>query len=62
MATSTPPVVKEATAMLTAWTFKRYMAGLQDATASVELGQLMYAEGIPKQVQFLLQGYRWTVL
>ena len=48
--------------MLTAWTYKRYTVGLQDATANLDLGQLVYSEGVPKQVQMLLQGYRWTVL
>jgi hypothetical protein len=62
MATTPPEPVKEATVMMAAWTFKRYMAGLQDATANLDLGQLLYSEGVPKQVQFLLSGYRWTVI
>ncbi|MBK8772595.1 MAG: hypothetical protein IPM06_19520 [Rhizobiales bacterium] len=62
MATAVPPTIKEACVMLSAWTFKRYQAGLADATANVDLGQLVYSEGIPKQVQFLLQGFRWTVI
>lgn len=62
MATTPPEPVKEAAIMLAAWTFKRYAAGLQDATANLDLGQLLYSEGVPKQVQFLLQGYRWTVI
>lgn len=62
MAATPPAPVKEATIMLAAWTFKRYLAGLQDATANLDLGQLLYSEGVPKQVQFLLSGYRWTVI
>lgn len=62
MATIVPPPVREACIMLTAWTFKRYQAGLADATASIDLGQLVYSEGVPKQVQYLLQGYRWIVI
>jgi hypothetical protein len=62
MAATVPEPVREAAIMLTAWTYKRYAAGLQDATANLDLGQLLYSEGVPKQVQFLLQGYRWTVI
>ena len=62
MATTPPAPVKEATIMLAAWLFKRYLAGLQDATANLDLGQLLYAKGMPEQVKTLLAGYRWTVL
>jgi hypothetical protein len=62
MAVITPEPVREACAMLTAWTFRRYMAGLQDATANTELGQLVYSEGVPKQVATLLASYRWNVI
>lgn len=62
MATRTPDPVREACAMLTSWTFRRYLAGLQDATANADLGQLVYSEGVPKQVQLLIAPYRWTVI
>ena len=62
MALITPEPVREACAMLTAWTFRRYMAGLQDATANTDLGTLVYSEGVPKQVATLLASYRWNVI
>lgn len=61
MAATVPEPVKEAAIMLTAWTYKRYSVGLQDATANLDLGQLVYSEGVPKQVIMLLQGFRWVV-
>jgi hypothetical protein len=62
MAAAVPEPVREAAIMLTAWTYKRYTVGLQDATANLDLGQLVYAKGMPEQVTTLLSGYRWTVL
>jgi hypothetical protein len=62
MALSVPEPIREATAMLAAWTFRRYLAGLQDATANADLGQLVYSEGVPKQVKLLIDPYRWTVI
>ena len=62
MAERAPEPIREATAMLTSWTFRRYMAGLQDATANADLGQLVYSEGVPKQVKTLVDPYRWTVI
>lgn len=62
MASSVPEPVREAAIMLTAWTYKRYTVGLQDVTANPDLGQLVYAKGMPEQVTTLLSGYRWTVI
>lgn len=56
--TTVPSPILEATAMLAGWMFKRYQAALQDSTASVEFGELVYNEAIPKQVLALLQPYR----
>lgn len=56
--TSAPSPVTEAAAMLAGWMFKRYQAALQDNTAAIELGKLVYSEAIPKQVLALLQPYR----
>jgi hypothetical protein len=56
-ATSTPEPVREACAMLSSWIFKRYQGGLQDASANIDLGQLVYSEAIPKSVRALLEGY-----
>lgn len=53
-----PEPVREAAAMLAGWMFKRYQAALQDSTALVEFGELVYNEAIPKQVLALLQPYR----
>ncbi len=61
-ATSVPADVKEATIMLAAWMFKRYQVGMQDATASPDLGQVTFAKGIPEQVRTLLQPWRWIVI
>jgi hypothetical protein len=55
---SVPAPVAEAAAMLAGWMFKRYQAALQDSTASIDLGELVYSEAIPKQVLALLQPYR----
>ena len=57
-AASAPQPITEAAAMLAGWMFKRYQAALQDSTASIELGELVYSEAIPKQVLALLQPYR----
>lgn len=62
MAATTPEPIREAAAMMSAWTFRRYLAGLQDATANADLGQLVYSEGVPKQVLALVSPYRWTVI
>lgn len=56
--TNVPLPVTEAAAMLAGWMFKRYQAALQDSTASIELGELVYSEAIPRQVLALLQPYR----
>lgn len=61
-AMTVPEPVREACLVLAAWMFKRYQAGLQDATASPELGQAIYAEGVPKQVKALLAPYRRVLL
>lgn len=55
---STPAPVTEACAMLSAWMFKRYQAALADATANLDIGQLIYGEAMPKQVVALLTPYR----
>ncbi len=57
-----PADVREACVILAAWIFKRYQAGLQDVTATGELGQLSYAKGMPEQVETLLRNYVWTVI
>lgn len=57
-----PAPVAEACRMLVAWMFKRYQAGLQDVTATPEIGQLIYAESIPKQVKALLAPYKRVLL
>ncbi len=56
--TTVPTPILEATTMLAGWMFKRYQAALQDSTASMELGELVYNEAIPKQVLAILQPYR----
>ena len=56
--TDAPQPVIEATAMLAGWFFKRWQAALQDNAASVELGEIVYGEAIPKQVIAVLQPYR----
>lgn len=53
-----PAAVVEACTMLAGWMFKRYQAALQDATANMDLGQLVYSEAIPKQVTALLTPFR----
>lgn len=55
---ATPQPVSEACAMLSAWMFKRYQAALADATANLDIGQLIYGEAMPKQVVALLTPYR----
>ncbi len=52
-----PDPIREATAMLAGWMFKRYQAALQDNAASPELGQIVYGEAIPKQVLALIRPY-----
>lgn len=55
----TPPAaVREAAIMLAGWLHKRYQAALQDNGVSPELGQLVYSEAMPKQVQALLAPFR----
>lgn len=56
--TTVPDAVREATAMLSGWMFKRYQAALQDNTANPEMGQIIYGEAIPKQVMALLEPYK----
>lgn len=56
--TTVPDPIREATAMLAGWMFKRYQAALQDNTASPELGELVYGEAIPKQVMALIRPYQ----
>lgn len=56
--TVTPPPVKEATALFSAWILKRYQAALQDANANFDLGQITYSESVPKQVKALLTPYQ----
>lgn len=56
--TTVPDPIREATAMLAGWMFKRYQAALQDNAASPELGQLVYGEAIPKQVLALIAPYK----
>lgn len=61
-AATVPAPVAEACRMLVAWMFKRYQAGLQDVTASPEIGQVIYAESMPKQVKALLAPYKRVLL
>lgn len=61
-AATVPEPVREACLALAAWMFKRYQAGLQDVTASPELGQAVYAESVPKQVKALLAPYKRVLL
>lgn len=56
--TTVPDPIREATAMLAGWMFKRYQAALQDNAASPELGQIVYGEAIPKQVWALIRPYQ----
>jgi hypothetical protein len=56
--TTVPDPIREATAMLAGWMFKRFQAALQDNAASPELGQIVYGEAIPKQVMALIQPYK----
>lgn len=56
--TAVPDPIREATAMLAGWMFKRFQAALQDNAASPELGQLVYGEAIPKQVLALIRPYK----
>lgn len=53
-----PPAIREATAVYSAWMFKRWQAALQDATANAELGQVIYGSDMPKQVKSILVFYR----
>ncbi len=57
-----PEPVAEACRMMVAWMFKRYQAGLQDVTASPEIGQAIYAEAVPKQVKALLAPYKRVLI
>ena len=61
-AATVPEPVREACIVLAAWMFKRYQAGLQDVTASPEIGQVIYAESVPKQVKALLAPYRRVLI
>ena len=61
-ATVVPADIKEACIMLSAWMFKRYQVGMQDATANPDLGQITFAKGIPEQVRTLLQPWRWIAI
>lgn len=61
-AATVPAPVQEACVMLVAWMFKRYQAGLQDVTASPEIGQALYAESMPKQVRAMLAPYRRVLI
>lgn len=58
----TPPAIREACAMLAGWMFKRYQTALADASANVELGQLVYGESMPRQVVAILDTYRESYL
>jgi len=51
---ATPPAISEAATALAAWLFKRYQAGMSDATANYDLGSLVYSEAMPKQVAAML--------
>lgn len=53
--TSIPSPVSEAAIIMSAWLHKRYLAGLADASASIELGQLIYSKPAPEQAISLLQ-------
>ena len=61
-AATVPEPVQEACIVLAAWMFKRYQAGLQDVTASPEIGQAIYAESVPKQVKALLAPYKRVLI
>lgn len=56
--TTVPDPIREATAMLAGWMFKRYQAALQDNSANNDLGQIVYGEAIPKQVMALIAPYK----
>lgn len=56
--TTVPDPIREATAMLAGWLFKRYQAALQDNSAVGDMGQLLYGESMPKQVLALIQPYK----
>jgi hypothetical protein len=53
--TSVPQPVNEATIIMAAWMHQRYMSGLADASASPELGQLIYGKPVPEQAKALLK-------
>ena len=55
--TTVPDPIREATAMLAGWMFKRYQSALQDNAASPEFGSIIYGESIPKQVMALILPY-----
>lgn len=61
-AATVPAPVAEACRILVSWMFKRYQAGLQDVTATPEIGQAIYAESVPKQVKALLAPYKRVLL
>lgn len=52
-----PDAVVEATVMLSGWLFKRYQAALQDSSISPELGTILYASSMPKQVVEILRHF-----
>lgn len=54
---STPAAVEEAATQLVGFLFKRWQAALADASANAELGQLVYAEPMPKAAAAMLRPF-----
>lgn len=56
-AATVPTAIQEACSAFVVWLFKRYQQALQDASANVELGELIYSDRIPKIVLDWLSPY-----